>query len=261
MDLDLSGRHALVCGGSAGIGRAIAVELSAMGARVTLLARHADSLADAVAQLAADRGQAHAWHALDFADSAQLEALIAGPLAAADVDILINNSGGPPGGRLLDAPVEAFGRALAPHLLASHRLVQALVPGMRTRRFGRIVNIVSTSVYEPIPGLGVSNTLRAAVAGWAKTLSRELAADGITVNNVLPGYTRTRRIDEIVGARVAREGRSAEAIESDMLAHVPTGRMAEAREVAAAAAFLASPAASYITGVSLAVDGGRMQSI
>ena len=261
MDLNLHGRHALVCGGSAGIGRALAVELAAMGARVTLLARHAEGLDEALAALPSTADQTHARHALDLADSAALQALIDGPLAAQDVDILVNNSGGPPGGRVIDAPLEAFERAFAPHLLASHRLVQALVPGMRTRGFGRIVNIVSTSVYEPIPGLGVSNTLRAAVAGWAKTLSRELAGDGITVNNVLPGYTRTRRIREIVDARVAREGRSADQVEADLLAHVPAGRMAEAHEVAAAAAFLASPAAGYITGVSLAVDGGRMQSI
>lgn len=261
MDLDLRGRHALVCGASAGIGRALAMELAAMGARITLLARHPEPLDQALHALPSATTQAHARHALDLADSAALQALIDGPLAARDVDILVNNSGGPPGGRVIDAPLEAFEHAFAPHLLASHRLVQALVPGMRTRGFGRIINIVSTSVYEPIPGLGVSNTLRAAVAGWAKTLSRELASDGITVNNVLPGYTRTRRIREIVEARVNKEGRSVEQVEADMLAHVPAGRMAEAHEVAAAAAFLASPAAAYISGVSLAVDGGRMQSI
>jgi 3-oxoacyl-[acyl-carrier protein] reductase len=261
MDLDLQGRHALVCGGSAGIGAASAVELAAMGARVTVLARHAEALQQAVAALPAAHQQQHAFHAIDLGDAAALDALIAGPLSAGDVDVLINNSGGPPGGRVIDAPIAAFENAFAPHLLASHRLVQALVPGMRRRGFGRIVNIVSTSVYEPIAGLGVSNTLRAAMAGWAKTLSRELAADGITVNNVLPGYTRTRRIGEIVNARVAKEGRSAAAVEADMLAHVPVGRMAEAAEVAAAVAFLSSPAAGYITGISLAADGGRMQSI
>ncbi|MCK7594714.1 SDR family oxidoreductase [Pseudomarimonas salicorniae] len=261
MDLDLAGRHALVCGGSAGIGGASARELALLGARVTLLARHTEGLEQALAALPAPRGQVHAAHALDLGDGPALAALIAGPLSAGDVDILVNNSGGPPGGRLLEAPLEAFEKAFAPHLMAAHRLIQALVPGMRRRGFGRIVNIVSTSVYEPIPGLGVSNTLRAAVAGWAKTLSRELAAEGITVNNVLPGYTRTRRIDEIIGARAEKEGREAGQVEADMLAHVPAGRMAEAAEVAAAVAFLASPAAAYINGISLAVDGGRMQSI
>lgn len=261
MDLDLHPRHALVCGGSAGIGAAAAMELAAMGARITLLARRAEGLSKTLAALPRQRGQAHASRVLDLGDHDGLEALIAGPLAVGDVDILINNSGGPPGGPALDAGIAQFKAAFAPHLLASHRLVQALVPGMRRRGFGRIVNIVSTSVYEPIPGLGVSNTLRAAMAGWAKTLSRELAADGITVNNVLPGYTRTRRIAEIVGARSAKEGRSSDQVEADMLAQVPAGRMAEASEVAAAVAFFASPAAGYITGTSLAVDGGRTLSI
>lgn len=261
MDLDLRGRHALVCGGSAGIGRALALELAGLGARVTLLARHPGPLDATLAELPAAQGQAHARHAVDLGQPEALAALLAGPLAAGDVDILVNNSGGPPGGPLLDAPCAAFEAAFAPHLLASHRLVQAVVPGMRARRFGRILNIVSTSVYEPIPGLGVSNTLRAAMAGWAKTLSRELAPHGITVNNVLPGYTRTRRMTEIVAQRQAAEGRSAADIEADLLAHVPAGRMAEPTEVAAVAAFLCTPAAGYVTGVSIAVDGGRMHSI
>ena len=261
MDLDLGNRHALVCGGSAGIGAAVAMELAEMGARITLLARNAEDLAAALHRLPRSDGRGHASHAVDLGIDAALQSLIDGPLAAGDVDILINNSGGPAAGALLDAQPAQFETAFAPHLLASHRLVQAVVPGMRSRGFGRIVNIISTSVYEPIPGLGVSNTLRAAMAGWAKTLAREVAADGITVNNVLPGYTRTRRIKEIVSARASRENRDGAEIERDMLADVPLGRMAEASEIAAAVAFFASPAAAYITGTSLAADGGRTHSI
>lgn len=261
MDLDLRGKHAVVGGGSAGIGLASAVELAKLGARVTLLARREAPLQAALAQLSRDAGQAHAAVCLDLGDSVALQRLTTEQIDPASVDVLINNSGGPPGGAIVDASEEAFLAALRPHLLASHRLVQAFLPGMRARRWGRIVNVVSTSVYEPIPGLGVSNTLRAAVAGWAKTLSREIAGHGITVNNVLPGYTRTDRIAQIVGDRVASSGRSAAEVEAAMLASVPAARMAEAHEIAAAVAFLASPAAGYITGVSLAVDGGRMQSI
>lgn len=261
MDLDLRGRHALVGGGSAGIGLASAIELATLGARITLLARREGPLQDALTRLPTPAGQHHTAIPLDLGDGTALQRLTAEQIDPSTVDILVNNSGGPPGGTIVDAGEDAFLAAFRPHLLANHRLVQAVLPGMRTRRWGRIVNIVSTSVYEPIAGLGVSNTLRAAVAGWAKTLSREIAGHGITVNNVLPGYTRTDRITQIVAERVASSGKSAADVEAAMLSSVPAARMADAGEIAAAVAFLASPAAGYITGVSLAVDGGRMQSV
>jgi 3-oxoacyl-[acyl-carrier protein] reductase len=262
MDLNLAGRHALVCGASEGIGRAAAHELALLGASVTLLARRADVLADAAAALPrAVKGQHHDSIAVDVADADALQEQVSALAAASPIHILVNNSGGPPGGRAIDAVADDFLAAFQRHLLANQVLAQATVPGMRAASWGRIVNVVSTSVKEPIANLGVSNTIRGAVASWAKTLSKELGADGITVNNVLPGYTRTQRLDQILHDRVRSSGKDEAAISAAMLATVPAGRFAEASEIAAAIAFLASPAAGYITGVSLAVDGGRMQSI
>jgi 3-oxoacyl-[acyl-carrier protein] reductase len=262
MDLNLSGRHALVCGASEGIGRAAAHELALLGASVTLLARRAEVLADVAADLpTVASGQSHDWLAADLADPAGLRAGAEALVARSPVHILVNNTGGPPGGRAIDADASAYLDAFQRHLLANQLLAGLVVPGMRDAGWGRIVNVVSTSVKEPIPNLGVSNTIRGAVASWAKTLSRELGADGITVNNVLPGYTRTRRLQQILDDRSAASGKDEAVVAAGMLATVPAGRFADPVEVAAAIAFLASPAAGYISGVSLAVDGGRMQSI
>ncbi|MBA3930795.1 3-oxoacyl-[acyl-carrier protein] reductase [Pseudoxanthomonas japonensis] len=262
MDLNLAGRHALVCGASEGIGRAAAHELALLGANVTVLARRADVLAEAAAGLPRTvSGQHHGSIAVDVADADALQAKVSALAAASPIHVLVNNSGGPPAGRAIEAVADDFLAAFQRHLLANHVLAQAAVPGMRIAGWGRIVNVVSTSVKEPIANLGVSNTIRGAVASWAKTLSKELGADGITVNNVLPGYTRTQRLDQILRDRVQSTGKEEAAISAAMLATVPAGRFAEPGEIASAIAFLASPAAGYITGVSLAVDGGRMQSI
>ncbi|MGS1078959.1 SDR family oxidoreductase [Pseudoxanthomonas beigongshangi] len=262
MDLNLSGRHALVCGASEGIGRAAAHELALLGAGVTLLARRAEVLAEVAAGLPTiTPGQSHGWLAADLAESAAVQAGVGALVAKSPVHILINNTGGPPGGRAIDAGAAAYLDAFQRHLLANQLLAGLVVPGMRDAGWGRVVNVISTSVKEPIPNLGVSNTIRGAVASWAKTLSRELGADGITVNNVLPGYTRTRRLQQILDDRSAASGKDETTIAAGMLATVPAGRFADPGEVAAAIAFLASPAAGYISGVSLAVDGGRMQSI
>jgi 3-oxoacyl-[acyl-carrier protein] reductase len=262
MELDLSGRHALVCGASEGIGRAAAHELASLGASVTVLSRRADVLRDLAAALPRTAvGQVHGWLAADAGDSDALAAEVAALATAKPVHVLVNNSGGPPGGSALGASVEAYLQAFRQHLLANQVVTAAVVPGMRAAGWGRVVNVVSTSVREPIANLGVSNTVRGAVASWAKTLSRELGGDGITVNSVLPGYTRTGRLEQILDQRVAATGKGREQVAAAMLASVPAGRFAEASEVAAAIAFLASPAAGYINGVSLAVDGGRMQSI
>jgi 3-oxoacyl-[acyl-carrier protein] reductase len=262
MDLNLFGRHALVFGASEGIGKASAIELALLGADVTVVARRRAALEAVVAELpeVAD-GQTHGYRVADDAQPQTLDAMLAAVIAERPVHVLVNNSGGPPGGRAIDADAPAFLAAFHQHLLANHARVQAVLPGMRAGGWGRIVNIVSTSVYEPIPNLGVSNTTRGAVASWAKTLSRELGPEGITVNNVLPGYTRTARLDHIVKDRIAARGASEEDALAGIAAGVPLRRVAEPGEVAAAVAFLASPAAGYITGVSLAVDGGRMQSI
>lgn len=262
MDLNLAGRHALVCGASEGIGRAAAHELALLGAHVTVLARRADVLAEVATALPrVVEGQRHDSIATDLADASALQANIGTLVAQRPVHILVNNAGGPPGGRAIDADAAAYLAAFQRHLLANQMLAQLTVPGMRAAGWGRIVNVVSTSVKEPIVNLGVSNTIRGAVASWAKTLSKELGTDGITVNNVLPGYTRTQRLEQILRDRVQASGKDEPAISAAMLATVPAGRFAEAHEIAAAIAFLASPAAGYITGVSLAVDGGRMQSI
>ncbi len=262
MDLDLSGKHALVCGASEGIGRAVAIELALLGADVTVLARREDALRAVAAALPCNgAGQTHGWLVADANDTSAISARVCKLAASKPVHVLVNNSGGPPGGRAMDADAEAYLTAFRQHLLANQALVQAVVSGMQAARWGRIVNVISTSVKEPIVNLGVSNTVRGAVASWSKTLSRELGGFGITVNNVLPGYTRTRRLDQILDDRSAATGKDREQVATTMLASVPVARFAEAAEIAAAIAFLASPAAAYISGVSLAVDGGRMQSI
>lgn len=262
MQLDLSGRHALVCGASQGIGRASAIELAELGASVTLLARSADKLKIVAESLPKKHaGQQHRWRSVDMLDTAGLHVAAAEIVDAAAVHILINNSGGPPGGPAYTAEPAAFEAAFRQHLLAGQTLLQALLPGMRASGYGRIVNVISTSVKEPIAGLGVSNTVRAAVAGWAKTLSAELAADGITVNNVLPGYTRTDRLAGLLATKAAASHESEAQIAQDLIATIPARRFGEAGEVAAVIAFLCTPAAAYVNGVSIAVDGGRTRAL
>jgi 3-oxoacyl-[acyl-carrier protein] reductase len=261
MDLNLGGKHALVCGGSEGIGRATAEELALLGADVTILARRPDALQAVVAVLPRHGAQEHGWIAADVAQTAALRAQVDALVAGKPVHILVNNTGGPPGGPAHTAETTAFVDAFNRHLVANQTMVQAVLPGMRAANWGRIVNVISTSVKEPIAGLGVSNTIRGAVASWAKTLSRELAPFAITVNNVLPGYTDTARIAQIVQDRVKATGESEEAILDGMRRTVPAGRFAQPAEIGGVIAFLCSPAAAYVNGVSVAVDGGRMQSI
>ena len=255
-----SGRHALVCGASAGIGRAAAFALAAGGAQLTLLARRADRLEDMLPELlAAGAASATALKA-DLDDREGLALALEGLVARGPVHILIHNTGGPPGGPLLQAELREFELAFGRHVLAGQLMVQKLVPGMVEAGYGRIINVVSTSVREPIPNLGVSNTIRGAVASWAKSLSRELPP-GITINNILPGFTDTERLSSLKSAVAHRTGKTAEAVHEGWLAQVPEGRLANPEELAAAIAFLASPAAAYIRGVSLPVDGGRLRSI
>lgn len=261
MDIDLIGKHALVCGASRGIGRACAGMLAQLGASVTVVARNQNALDAVVADLPTPNNQNHQSVTSDFSKSDEVEEQFQRWLNDHPVQILINNTGGPPPGPILEADGEAFLNGMRAHLLCNQALVKAALPGMRQSGFGRIINIISTSVYEPIPGLGVSNTVRAAVAAWAKTLSAELAPEGITVNNVLPGFTATDRLDSLIKGRADKAGVSNERIAEGMRTGVPMGRFAEPEEIASAVAFLASPAASYITGVSLAVDGGRLKSL
>jgi 3-oxoacyl-[acyl-carrier protein] reductase len=261
MDLNLSGKHALVCGGSDGIGRAAAQELALLGADVTLLARRADALQQAASALPCRDGQQHGWIQADLAQTDALRAQVQALVGGKPVHILINNTGGPPGGPALTADIGAYLDAFTRHLVASQTLVQVVVPCMQAANWGRVVNVISTSVKEPIAGLGVSNTIRGAVASWSKTLSRELGPSGITVNNVLPGYTQTARIAQIVAERSRASGQDEAAILEGMRRNVPVGRFAEPGEIGGVIAFLCSPAGAYVNGVSLAVDGGRMQSI
>lgn len=260
--LQLTGKRALVCGASQGIGRAAAVALANQGASVLLLARTADKLASTLKELAVAAGQEHAIQVADLGDTATLEEEISAQLAEGlAVDILINNSGGPSPGMIRDARPQAFIEAFAQHILAAQVLTTALLPGMRTRGYGRIINVISTSVKEPISGLGVSNTIRGAMAAWSKTMAAEVGPDGITVNNVLPGYTRTTRLQPIFEARARRTGRTLADVEEQARMSVPARRFAEAEELGDIIAFLASPAASYINGINLPVDGGRTASL
>ncbi|HTV85758.1 MAG TPA: SDR family oxidoreductase [Dyella sp.] len=262
MELNLSGRHAVVCGASQGIGRATAIELAGLGADVTVLARSVDVLEELAQSLPRNHpAQRHDWRGVDMHDTHALHAVAHDIVATHPVHILINNTGGPPGGPAHTAEAAAFENTFRQHLLAGQVLMQAMLPGMREARFGRLVNVISTSVKEPIPGLGVSNTVRAAVAAWAKTLSGELAADGITVNNVLPGYTRTARLAGLLSAQSKKSGRSEEELAAEMAAAVPARRFGEPGEVAAVIAFLCTPAAAYVNGVSIAVDGGRTKAL
>lgn len=262
MNLNLSGRRALVCGATQGIGRAAAVQLAQLGASVTLAARDEGRLAETVSLLPDDGGQTHDWFAADFADPDAVGEGVRGVLAEGrSYAILVNNTGGPAAGRAIDASVGAFIDAFRMHLASSQTLVQALVPGMRAGGYGRIVNVISTSVRQPIPGLGVSNTVRGAVASWAKTLSMELGPDAITVNNILPGYTETQRLESLIRTKAEKAGTTEDAVRKEMLAQIPLGRFAGPDETAAAVAFLCSPAAGYITGQSICIDGGRTQTI
>ncbi len=259
MKIDLTDKHALVCGASQGIGRAAATALAAAGARVTLLARNRDGLDVARGALS---GDGHAVLVADLADPKALREIVDAHIRdAGPIHILVNNSGGPAGGPAHLADGDAFAAAFRQHLLASQQLVQAVLPGMRSAGYGRIVNVISTSVKEPIRDLGVSNTVRGAVASWAKTLATELGPDGITVNNVLPGFTATGRLDYIFDTKAHKTGKPRADIEAAARAQVPVGRFAEPAEIAAAIVFLASPAAAYINGINLPVDGGRTGSL
>lgn len=252
-------RCALVCGASEGIGRATAEVLASRGDRVLVLARREDRLKAVVAGLA---GSGHAAVVADLSHPTQFGEIAATLTAThGPIHILVNNAGGPPGGPLLDASTGALSDAFAVHVQSPHVLVQALVPGMKEAGWGRIVNVISTSVKQPIPGLGVSNTVRAATANWAKTLAGELAPHGITVNNVLPGATLTSRLEALAESRATQSGKRVEEVLDDMRDVIPAGRFARPEETARTIAFLASDDAGYITGVNLPVDGGRTGSL
>ncbi len=262
MDLSLSGHRALVCGSSQGIGRAAAEALAELGSRVTLVARNETLLEGVRDSLPPAEGGAHGVLVVDFDDPSDVQREITQLIEREGAHtIVVNNSGGPPAGPVFGADPEEFIRALTRHVVANQIIAQATVPGMKEAEYGRIINVISTSVREPIANLGVSNTTRGAVASWAKTLSKELGSFGITVNSVLPGFTDTERLGSLISGRAARESRTDAEIAGAMRSLIPAGRFARPREIGDVIAFLASPAASYVNGVCLAVDGGRLSSI
>ena len=261
MDLNLTGKRAVVCGSTQGIGKASAIELALLGASITLIARNEESLQSVMKELKSSEVQKHNYIVADFDFPDTLKNTLESFSRTMDAHILVNNTGGPPAGLAIDALVDDYLNAFRSHLICSQILTQALVPGMKKESYGRIINIISTSVKTPIRGLGVSNTIRGAVANWAKTLSVELGPFGITVNNVLPGATMTQRLESVLQENANKTGKSPDALKAEMISDIPAGRISEPHEVAAAVAFLASPAAGYINGINIPVDGGRTKSL
>lgn len=262
MNTDLTGKTALVGGSSQGIGKACAMELAALGANVILLARNEEKLRTAMSDLDTSAGQNHAYITADYSNPESVKEAVNGLLVQDQVvHILVNNTGGPPAGPAFSAEPEEFRNAFNNHLVNNHNLVQLLVPGMKSAGYGRVINIISTSVKVPLRGLGVSNTIRGAVANWSKTLSLELAEYGITVNNVLPGATQTERLATIIAGKAEKTGHSEAHVRDEMLAEIPAKRFGLPEEIAQAVAFLAAPAAAYINGINVPVDGGRTGSL
>ncbi|WOC39656.1 SDR family oxidoreductase [Polaribacter sp. HL-MS24] len=258
MNLELKNKNALVCGSTQGIGRATAILLAEEGVNVTLIARNEEKLKAVLAELPNDH-QCHSYLVADFSKPHELEKRI--ETTDFKFHILVNNTGGPRSGELISATTTDLLNAFQMHVICNQILTKAVVPFMKFEKFGRIINIISTSVKEPIPGLGVSNTIRNAVGNWAKTLATELAHFQITVNNVLPGFTNTSRLDEIIKIKAQHEQSSVAEMEQIMKNYVPVKRFAKPEETAAAVVFLASKQASYINGINLPVDGGRTKSL
>ena len=258
MNLELKNKNALVCGSTQGIGKATAIVLAEEGVKVTLVARNEEKLKVVLAELP-NQQLNHNYIVADFLNPKELKEKI----EASDLNfhILINNTGGPAGGPIFDAKVDEFESAFTMHLKCNHILTQAVVPFMKQEQYGRIINIISTSVKQPLDGLGVSNTIRGAVASWAKTMANELGQFGITVNNVLPGFTETERLFSIIKSKAEKTGKSEVEIIEGMKQTTPAKRFAQAEETANAVVFLASEKASYINGINVPVDGGRTKSL
>ena len=261
MNLSLENKNAIICGSTQGIGFAAAYELALLGANCTLFARNETALQDVLKKLDTSKGQQHNYLVADFSKHETVKTAIGKHVEKFDVHILVNNSGGPAAGAIIKATEEDFLNAFKQHVICNQILVQAVMASMKKNSFGRIINIISTSVKIPLPNLGVSNTIRGAVASWAKTLSLELAQFNITVNNILPGMTKTKRLESLITATASAKNISVNDVTKNMLNEIPAKRFGESSEIAAVIAFLASPAASYVNGTSIPVDGGRTGSI
>lgn len=261
MNLSLEAKNAVICGSTQGIGLAIAEELALLGASCTLMARNEEALKKAIKQLDTSSGQQHGYIVADFSKPDDVRTAIDQHVKKHSVHILINNSGGPAAGPVIEATEEAFLNTFNQHLICNHILTKAVVPSMKQAGYGRIINVISTSVKIPLKNLGVSNTIRGAVASWAKSMANELGQFNITVNNVLPGFTATQRLSTLIDNIAKRGNTVVNIVEANMKEEVPMKRFADASEIAAVAAFLASPAASYVNGASIPVDGGRTGSI
>lgn len=261
LSMNLSGKTALVAGSTQGIGFASAQALASLGANCVLIARNEEALKAAVAKLETAAGQQHSYLVADFSNPANVHEAVSGFVQNNTIHILVNNTGGPAAGPIVDAAPENFLQAFQQHLICNHILATLAMPGMKAAGYGRIINVISTSVKIPLKGLGVSNTIRGAVASWAKTMANELAPFGITVNNVLPGATATARLENIITNKSAKTGTALDEVEKEMLEEIPAKRFGKPEEIAAMVAFLASPAAGYVNGTSIPVDGGRTGSI
>lgn len=257
MELSLKGKTALICGATQGIGLATAKELAALGAECILMARDQDALKEIIPTLEAEHFQEHSYLVADFKNPKEVEEAIKTIADKQSIHILINNTGGPAAGPIVEAEVQEFLDAFNQHLVNNHILAQAVLTGMIGAGYGRIINVISTSVKAPLKNLGVSNTIRLSVAAWAKTMATELAQYGVTVNNVLPGSTNTNRLQSLIKTTAKKRNVERQVIEQEMLSEIPMKRFGDAKEIAATIAFLATPAAGYITGTSIPVDGGK----
>lgn len=262
MDLNLKDKVAVVCGSTQGIGKATAVELSQLGASIVLVARNEDKLKSVTKELDQSNGQKHSYIVADFSKPLELDEILKSWVSKGNkVHVLVNNTGGPKGGPIREAHISEFIDTFNQHLICNHILVQNLYPVMKEEGYGRIINVISTSVKQPLNNLGVSNTIRGAVASWSKTLANELGAFNITVNNVLPGATNTDRLQTLAKIKSDQVSKSVDTIFEGMAAESPMNRIAQPEEIASAIAFLASPAAGYINGINVPVDGGRTKSL
>ena len=258
MNLNIQNKNALVCGSTQGIGKATAIALANEGVNITLIARNEEKLKTVLAELP-NNNQKHNYLVADFSRPEELKKIL--ETTDSKFHILVNNTGGPKGGELVSATSTELVNAFQMHVVCNQILAQAVIPFMKSEKYGRIINVISTSVKEPIPGLGVSNTIRNAVGNWAKTLASELGAFHVTVNNVLPGFTDTVRLDQIIKIKSEKANTTEAQMAQILKSYVPAARFAKPEETAAAVTFLASEQASYINGVNLPVDGGRTKSL